>query len=179
MRMISVHEALTQILETVSPLAGERISLFEATGRVLAEGVESVRKVPPFTNSAMDGYAVRHDDIQSAQADQPVALSVLEVIQAGAVPTKTVEPRTASKIMTGAVLPPGADTVIKVEDTQEQAGQVLIRKAGPQGNNVRGSGEDIQPGQTILKPGRVLRPAEARKSVVEGKSGARGGGRIS
>ena len=65
--MISVHEALTQILETVSPLAGERIGLFEATGRVLAEGVESVRKVPPFTNSAMDGYAVRHDDIQSAR----------------------------------------------------------------------------------------------------------------
>ena len=84
--MISVHEALTQILETVSPLAGERISLFEATGRVLAEDVESVREVPPFTNSAMDGYAVRHDDIQSARADQPVALSVLEVIQAGGVP---------------------------------------------------------------------------------------------
>ena len=120
--MISVHEALTRVLETVSPLAGERISLLEASGRVLAEDVHSIREVPPFTNSAMDGYAVRHDDIQSARADQPVALSVLEVIQAGAVPTRTVEPRTASKIMTGAVLPAGADTVIKVEDTQEQSG---------------------------------------------------------
>lgn len=168
--MISVHEALTQILETVSPLAGERIGLFEATGRVLAEDVESVREVPPFTNSAMDGYAVRHDDIQAARADQPVALSVLEVIQAGGVPTKTVAPGTASKIMTGAVLPPGADTVIKVEDTREQADQVLICKAGPKGNNIRASGEDIQPGQTILKSGRVLRPADIGLLASVGRS---------
>ncbi len=168
--MISVHEALTRILETVSPLAGERISLFAATGRVLAEEVQSVREVPPFTNSAMDGYAVRHEDIQSAQAARAVALSVLEVIQAGAVPTRTVAPQTASKIMTGAVLPPGADTVIKVEDTQEQPGQVLIGKAAPKGNNVRASGEDIQAGQTILKPGRVLRPADIGLLASVGRS---------
>ena len=67
--MISVHDALATILETVSPLAGERISLLEATGRVLAEDVYSGREVPPFTNSAMDGYAVRHDDIQHAPAE--------------------------------------------------------------------------------------------------------------
>ena len=168
--MISVHEALNQILETVPPLAGERIGLFEATGRVLAEDVQSIREVPPFTNSAMDGYAVRHDDVQSAEADQPVSLSVLEVIQAGAVPVETVEPKTASKIMTGAVLPPGADTVIKVEDTEERDGQVLIRQSGPQGNNIRLSGEDIQSGQTILKQGRVLRPADIGLLASVGRS---------
>ena len=158
--MISVHDALATVLETVSPLAGERISLLEATGRVLAEDVHSEREVPPFTNSAMDGYAVRHDDIQHVQADQPVSLTVLEVIQAGAVPTRTVEKKTASKIMTGAVLPPGADTVIKVEDTEERDGQVLVKQSGPHGNNIRLSGEDIQRGQVILKQGRVLRSAD-------------------
>ena len=158
--MISVHDALATVLEMVSPLAGERISLLEATGRVLAEDVHSEREVPPFTNSAMDGYAVRHDDIQHAQADQPASLAVVEVIQAGAVPTRTVEQKTASKIMTGAVLPPGADTVIKVEDTEERGGQVLVKQSGPHGNNIRLSGEDIQRGQVILKQGRVLRSAD-------------------
>ena len=81
--MISVHEAVSQILETVSPLAGERVSLFEASGRVLAEAIPSDREVPPFDNSAMDGYAVRWQDIRQAEADTPAELSVLEVIQAG------------------------------------------------------------------------------------------------
>src|SRR6266542_2669576 len=118
--MISVHDALTMILETIPPLGGERIGLLQAVGRVLVEEVRSEREVPPFANSAMDGYAVRWDDVHNASAGQPVAVDVIEVIQAGAVPTQTVTIGTASKIMTGAVIPPGADTVIRVEDTEEQ-----------------------------------------------------------
>ena len=110
--MISVHDALMTILDTVSPLASERIGLLEAVGRVLAEEIRSEREVPPFANSAMDGYAVRWDDIRNTNADQPVALDVLEIIQAGAVPKHPVTPGAASKIMTGAVMPSGADTVV-------------------------------------------------------------------
>ena len=168
--MISVHEALTRVLQTVAPLAGERIGLFDAVGRVLAEDVTSVRAVPPFTNSAMDGYAVRHDDVRSAGPDAPVTLSVAEVIQAGAVPAKPVEPGTASKIMTGAVLPRRADTVVKVEDTVEDDGHVRIRAAGSKGANIRLSGEDIRTGQTILHRGRALRPADVGLLASVGRS---------
>ena len=158
--MISVHDALAKILETVTPLAGERVGLFEATGRVLAEEIHSEREVPPFNNSAMDGYAVRWEDIREASTDKPAELSVIEVIQAGAVPTQTVAAGTASKIMTGAVVPPGADTVIRVEDTEEQDGRVSIHKTNYVGANVRSKGEDIHTGQMVLEKGRVLRPAD-------------------
>jgi len=168
--MISVHDALTTILETVSPLAGERVGLLEASGRVLAEEIRSEREVPPFANSAMDGYAVRWDDVQAANTEQPVALAVLEVVQAGMVPTQTVTPGTASKIMTGAVVPPGADTVIRVEDTEEHDGQVWIRRSERAGNNVRASGEDIHRRQVVLEKGRALRPADMGLLASVGRS---------
>src|ERR1043166_677418 len=137
MAMISVHDALTMILETIPPLGGERICLLQAVGRVLAEEVRSEREVPPFANSAMDGYAVRWDDVRDAGAEQPIALGVLEVIQAGAMPTQTVTAGTASKIMTGAVIPPGADTVIRVEDTEEQGGRVWVKRPERLGTHIR------------------------------------------
>jgi molybdopterin molybdotransferase len=168
--MISVHNALETILDTIAPLAGERLGLLEATGRVLAEDIRSEREVPPFANSAMDGYAVRWDDIRDTTLDQPIALEVLEVIQAGAVPKHAVAPGTASKIMTGAVMPAGADTVVKVEDTEEIDGRVLIQRSERSGNNVRGSGEDIQPGQAVLEKGRVLRPADIGLLASVGRS---------
>src|SRR5204862_7836533 len=107
--MLSVHDAVAMILEPVSPLAGERIGLLQAVGRVLAEEVRSEREVPPSATSAMDGYAVRWDAVRDASAERPVALTIQEVIQAGAVPTREVTAGAASKIMTGAVIPPGAD----------------------------------------------------------------------
>lgn len=168
--MISVHDALTMILETVTPLASERIGLLEAVGRVLAEKIRSEREVPPFANSAMDGYAVRWDDVQDTNADLPVTLSVLEVIQAGMVPTQAVTPGTTSKIMTGAVIPPGADTVIRVEDAEEHDGQVWIKRSERAGNNVRASGEDIHRGQVVLEKGRVLRPADIGLLASVGRS---------
>jgi molybdopterin molybdotransferase len=158
--MISVHDALTTILETVPSLAGERISLLQAVGRVLAEDIRSGREVPPFANSAMDGYAVRWEDIQDTTPEQPLALNVIEVIQAGAVPRQAVTTGTASKIMTGAVLPHGADTVIRVEDTEEHEGRVWIKRPERTGAHIRESGEDIHRGQIVLEKGRVLRPAD-------------------
>jgi molybdopterin molybdotransferase len=158
--MISVHDALTTILETVSPLAGERISLLQAVGRVLAEDIRSEREVPPFSNSAMDGYAVRWEDIRDTSAEQPVSLTVLEVIQAGAVPREAVTSGTTSKIMTGAVMPHGADTVIRIEDTEEYDGRVWIKRQERPGTHIRERGEDIHRGQTVLACGRVLHPAD-------------------
>ncbi|MGE0825308.1 MAG: gephyrin-like molybdotransferase Glp [Candidatus Binatia bacterium] len=168
--MISVHDALSTILETVSPLAGERVNLLDAVGQVLAEEIRSEREVPPFPNSAMDGYAVRWEDIHETDEDQPIKLDVLEVIQAGAVPAQAVTLGTASKIMTGAVMPSGADTVIKVEDTEEHEGQVWIRRSERQGTNVRHNGEDIRRGQVVLAPGRVLRAADIGLLASIGRS---------
>jgi molybdopterin molybdotransferase len=158
--MISVHDALVTILETIPPLAGERISLLQAVGRVLAEEIRSTREVPPFANSAMDGYAVRWEDLHGASPEEPVRLDVIEVIQAGAVPRQAVTPGTASKIMTGAVLPHGADTIIRVEDTEEHDRQVWIKKHERVGAHIRDSGEDIHAGQVVLEKGRMLRPAD-------------------
>jgi molybdopterin molybdotransferase len=168
--MITVHDALAMILETVSPLAGERVGLLQADGRVLAEEVCSEREVPPFANSAMDGYAVRWDDLRSASLDQPVELTILEVVQAGAVPVQTVTKGTTSKIMTGAVIPPGADTVIRVEDTEERDGHVWIKRWEREGTHIRASGEDIRRGQMVLEKGRVLRPADIGLLASVGRS---------
>jgi molybdopterin molybdotransferase len=170
MTMISVHDALIMILETIPPLGGERIGLLQAVGRVLAEEVRSEREVPPFANSAMDGYAVRWDDVRDAGAERPIALGVLEVIQAGAVPTQTVTAGTASKIMTGAVIPPGADTVIRVEDTEEQGARVWIKRPERPGTHIRAGGEDIHRGQVVLGNGRVLRPADVGLLASVGRS---------
>ncbi|MGE0684770.1 MAG: gephyrin-like molybdotransferase Glp [Candidatus Binatia bacterium] len=168
--MISVHDALMTILETVAPLAGERVSLLQAVGRVLAEEIRSAREVPPFANSAMDGYAVRWEDICDADPDVPVHLDILEVIQAGAVPQYAVTTGTASKIMTGAVMPHGADTVIRVEDTEEHDGRVWIKRQERVGSHIRESGEDIHPGQKVLEKGRVLRPADIGLLASVGRS---------
>jgi molybdopterin molybdotransferase len=137
---------------------------------VLAEEIRSEREVPPFANSAMDGYAVRWEDIRDANADQPVALEILEVIQAGAVPTQAVTSGSASKIMTGAVLPAGADTVVRVEDTEEYDGRVWIKRSERPGTHIRAGGEDIHRGQLVLEKGRVLRPADIGLLASVGRS---------
>src|SRR5262249_10893379 len=168
--MISVHDALTMILDTISSLGGERIGLLQAVSRVLAEEIRSEREVPPFANSAMDGYAVRWDDVQNASADRPIALTVLEVIQAGAMPAQTVTTGTASKIMTGAVIPPGADTGIRVEDAEAQDGRVRIKRQERLGTHIRAGGEDIRRGQIVLEKGRVLRPADIGLLASVGRS---------
>lgn len=168
--MISVHDALTLILDTVSPLAGERVGLLQAVGRVLAEEIRSEREVPPFANSAMDGYAVRWEDIRDANADQAIALEILEVIQAGVVPTQAVTSGAASKIMTGAVLPAGADTVIRVEDTEEYDSRVWIKRSERPGTHIRAGGEDIHRGQLVLEKGRILRPADIGLLASVGRS---------
>ena len=152
--VLSVEEARTRILATVRVLEPERVGLLEAEGRVLAEEVTADRDIPPLTNSAMDGYAVHGTDL----AQIPPRLRVVGEVAAGYVSDVTVEPGQAVRIMTGAPVPAGADTVVRFEDTRPDGDEVEILIAPPVGANVRQAGEDVRAGQAMLQPGKVLRP---------------------
>ena len=169
MNMISVEEALAYILKHFSPLEPERVPMLDALDRVLVEDIVAERNVPPFNNSAMDGYAVRADDIANAASDHPVVLRVIGDVAAGYTAPRAVERGTAMRIMTGAPMPEGADTVVRFEETSEGAqvrgagrdrDTVDILKAIQRGENVRAAGEDMRAGEVVLPKGRVVRPAE-------------------
>ena len=148
------------IVGDVRPLGSERIALPQALGRVLAGSIQATRDVPPFRNAAMDGYAVRAADVTVATAETPVNLRVLETVGAGSIPSRSVTAGTAIKIMTGSPMPEGADAVVRVEDTHEELGTVHVRFPTPAGAHVRHPGEDMRCGDTVLEPGRALRPAD-------------------
>ncbi len=159
--MLHVDEAQKQILAVAGPVGTERINLTDALGRVLGEEIRAGRDQPPWDNSAMDGYAVRWDDVRAAGERNPARLRIVEEIPAGAMPRKTVRPGEASRIMTGAPMPPGADTVIRKEDTREEspdAVQILI--PGEKGEFVRRRGMDVRAGSALLGPGTVIGPAQ-------------------
>ncbi len=160
--MITVEEATAQVLTRIAVLEPERVPLLSALGRVLAEDVISDIDVAPFDNSAMDGYALRHADVARASEDAPVTLRVIDHIPAGVMPVKMVGPGEASRIMTGAPLPPGADAVIKVELTcaGENAGStggtVEILAPAKLGEHIRGRGEEVRAGEAVLLSGEVV-----------------------
>ena len=158
--MISVREALASVLRDLPQVGSEQVALPAAVGRVMAEAVQAPRNVPPFRNSAMDGYAVRAADIATATAQEPVTLRVVELLAAGAAPQCVVDVGTATQIMTGSVMPDGADAVVRVEDTEAETGRVRVRAAVAHGANVREPGEDMRAGETVLTAGRPLRPAD-------------------
>ena len=159
--MIPVKEALYRILDHIPLLGKERVSILQAQGRVLAEDIYSFGDIPPWDNSAMDGYAVRHFDIQEASAKKPVLLKVLSDLPAGKVFQGRVGSGEAVRIMTGAPLPEGADTVVPVEETTRADGNVKILVAVSAGANIRRAGEDVAAGEKVLENGTVLRPAHA------------------
>lgn len=158
--MHSVPEAVALITGAATPLPAEPTPLAEALGRVLAESIHSPITLPHWTNSAMDGYAVRGADVAGASERTPVMLRVLETVAAGAFPTRAVEAGEATRIMTGAPLPEGTDTVIRVEDTDAGLTQVLIRKDRDVGKNFRLRGEDLVEGSIALPSGIPLGAAQ-------------------
>lgn len=166
--MITVEEALERILSNVHVLEPEEKPILDCLGQVLAEDVRSTLNVPPADNSAMDGYAVRSESVQNASSERPVALRVIGEVAAGYTAQAKVTPGAAIRIMTGAPVPPGADTVVPFEETDEierrQAGrsldEIAIRKPAPAGANIRRAGEDIMLGELVLSQGTLLRPAE-------------------
>jgi molybdopterin molybdotransferase len=165
--VLSVEEALANVLATVRVLEPEHVGLLEAAGRVLAEAVAAERDIPPLTNSAMDGYAVRGADL--AQGQRPTRLRVVGEVAAGYVPEMAVETGQAVRIMTGAPVPAGADTVVRFEDTGQEGDWIEVLKAPPTGANVRAAGEDVRAGQVVLQPGQVLRPQEVGMLAAVGR----------
>jgi len=157
--MISVEEARATILREIALLGTERVDILSSLQRVIAEDIHSSYNIPPLDNSAVDGYAVRFCDIQTASEQQPVRLKILGDLPAGSLATQQVGAGETFRIMTGAPIPPGADTVVMQEDTAGQGSLVDIFKAGPAGVNIRRAGEDIKKGDCIVAAGTLLRPA--------------------
>jgi len=179
--MISVDEALEHILKNFKPLEPEEVKILEALDRVLAEDVYSDMDIPPFPNSAMDGYAVRAADTTGANRENPVTLRVVADVAAGYTTEAQVEPGTTIRIMTGASLPEGADTVVRVEDTsdwarsrqergREPSTEVEVYHAAELGENVRPAGEDIRRGELVLPKGTIMRSQEIGVLASLGKS---------
>ena len=158
--MLTVPEASARILEHVTPLPVERVPLLDALGRVLSESVRAPMTLPAWDNSAMDGYAVRAEDIDAATPERPVTLRVLETVAAGHFATRPVRVGDAIRIMTGAPLPDGADTVVRVEDTDGGTTQVLVRNARDARRNIRPRGEDFREGDALLDAGAPLGAAQ-------------------
>lgn len=160
--MLSVEEALERILTQIQPLDHTQVPLPEATGLVLSEDIVAREDMPPFANSAMDGYALLSKDSKPRDG-QPPRLRVIGEIAAGYVAERAVEEGTAMRIMTGAPLPPGADTVIQVELTRSDGPDsewVEILEEVPPGNNIRPAGEDTRQGQVVLTRGIQVRAWE-------------------
>ena len=163
---MSADDALARILSGVPALPAVSVPLLDALGLVLAEDVSADRDVPPFRNSAMDGYAVRADDVARA----PAQLRVVGEIAAGGFPDRAIGRGEAMRIMTGAPMPDGADTVVRVEDTDNRSDVVTITAATPKGLSVRQAGEDLRKGETILTSGTVVRAAEIGLLASVGKA---------
>jgi len=168
--MISFEEALDKILSRIRPLGLEKVLLLEGLGRIIGEDIYARRDIPPFDNSAMDGYALKFEDIWESSKDHPVRLEVIEDLPAGSVSKKTIGKGQAIRIMTGAPVPKGADTVIPVEETRKEDGYAVILKAAPFGENIRRSGEDVKKEERVISRGDLIRPAEIGMLASVGRS---------
>ena len=168
MQDLSVAEALAQILASVSSLEAEKVDLMEGLGRILAQPVIARDTLPPFANSAMDGYAVRSADVVTASRTNPIELKVVGDIPAGVWPECEIVPGTAARITTGAPLPSGADAVVPVEETDEAWQSehrpiplaIQIYRGSAEGAYIRQAGENIRAGETAIPAGQRIRPQE-------------------
>ncbi|MEZ0361905.1 MAG: gephyrin-like molybdotransferase Glp [Hydrogenobacter sp.] len=160
MSLLAYEEALSIILEHTKLIDAERVFLSQAIGRVLAEDILADTDKPPFDNSAMDGYAVRYEDIKEASEERPVRLRIAGELSAGDEKDFKVEKGSAVIIFTGAPLPDGADCVIPFELTQREGDYVLIKRALKIGSNIRRKGEEVKEGQILLQTGTLIRPYE-------------------
>jgi molybdopterin molybdotransferase len=167
---LSVADAQDVILAATTRLGPETIAASDAAGRVIAEDVVSTRRHPPADCSAMDGYAVRRADLAGASAARPVSLEVVDEIPAGAQPSRPLAAGEAARIFTGAPVPPGADAVVRQEDTRAEAGSVAIVIEPAPRDNVRDAGEDFDVGDVLIESGRVLSAAHLGVLASIGRS---------
>ncbi len=170
--MVPVEAHLARVLAAVRPLSPARLGLEEAQGCVLAQDAAALCPLPSFDNSAMDGYAVRAGDVAPAGPDSPVILPVTGEIPAGDTRTLTVAPGTCIRIMTGALLPGGADAVVPVEWTDGGTRQVRISQPAPAGHAIRRRGDDVATGEVLLAAGARLGPAQIALLAAGGHGSA-------
>ena len=162
--MVAFEHARQLILEHITPLGSEPVKLLDALGRVLAEDVLAPWDMPLCNNTAMDGYAVRTADCQQA-----AELRITGYVPAGEVPSAPVEPGCAVKVMTGAPVPGGCDAIVPLEEAEESGDHVRITHRVAAGQHLRRQGEDIRCGETIIRSGTVIRPAEISVLASLGK----------
>ncbi|MCY4402403.1 MAG: molybdopterin molybdotransferase MoeA [Candidatus Poribacteria bacterium] len=158
--MLSVEEARQQMLESIPILPTENRGILECSGYVLAEELHAKENIPPFDNSAMDGFAVRSTDVKGTTKENPTVLSVVETIAAGYAPKEQVSGGQTARIMTGAMMPDGADAVVMQEVTELVGDEVKIFESVERNENVRFTGESVKKGDCVMSPGKVLRPPE-------------------
>jgi molybdopterin molybdotransferase len=169
--VLTVTEARHRILAAVAPLEVEDVPVADALGLIVADDLYAPHALPRFDNSAMDGYAVRADDVASASETAPVSQTVLGEVRAGDPgDVDKVEPGTAVRIMTGAPLPPGADAVVPVGLTEEKNGTVLVKAAPAPGRHVRPAGDDLAEGALLVGAGAELGPGELALLATMGRS---------
>jgi len=168
--MLSVEDALERVLSVFSPLEPERVPILESVDRVLAKDVYADMDIPPHANSSMDGYAVLAADTARASRESPARLRIVGELAAGYVTETPVTPGTAIRIMTGAPIPPGADAVVKVEDTVSQGEWVDVFAAPPVGQYIRPAGEDVRQGSLVLPRGVLVRPQEIGMLATLGRA---------
>jgi molybdopterin molybdotransferase len=164
-----VEEAQERVLGVFEVLEPEKVPLLEALGRVLAEGIHADVDIPPHTNSAMDGYAVKAADTAGASAESPRRLSIIGDLGAGYVSDTVVRSGTTIRIMTGAPLPDGADAVVRFEDTERDGDWVAVKVEVPVGLDVRGAGEDVHAGMLVLPLGSLVRAQEVGMAATLGR----------
>jgi len=167
--MLTYDQAIAQILGQIAPLPSLALPLLDARGCVLAEDLFAPQAVPPFDNSSMDGFAVRAADL----ARLPATLPIQGDIPAGALSLPTLTPGQALRIMTGAPVPPGADTVVPVEDTEARGEDVAFLQPFEPGQNIRRAGEDVPAGSLVVASGSLVRPAEVGMAAVVGRATVR------
>ncbi len=177
--MLSVEDARERILSFFSRLEPAEVSLLDALDMVLAEDLVAPQDVPPLANSAMDGYAVVASDLSEASESSPVDLPVAFSVAAGQLPSAALKPGSVVRIMTGAPVPDGADSVVPFEDTDElerrkngnaAEDRIGIKLAAQPGDNIREAGEDIAKGEVVLRSGSLLRPGAIGVAASLGRS---------
>lgn len=169
-KLKKVEDAVRIVLENIETVAAERVAITEADGRVIAENILSPVFHPPTDNSAMDGFAVRWEDVKEASKENPVKLKVLQDVHAGEKSEHILGKGEATSIMTGAPIPEGADTVIRVEDTNRSRGEIIeIHKGGKKGQDIRRRGENIKKGDAVYERGQLIGPAEVGMLALMGK----------
>src|SRR4030095_424073 len=156
--MVSYQDALEHMLKVIQPLASERLPLTVAYGRMVAATLIAPHAMPPFDQSLVDGYALRSSDTRAATPTQPVRLALGQTLTAGEHLEQPLGLRQAIRIMTGAPVPPGANTVVKMEESEVEAGALVMRQPLPRGLYIQRCGAEIRRGTVVLRQGERLTP---------------------